>query len=184
MEELALHLLDVMRNSIEAGAKRLVLTMTEDEPGRWLEVELVDDGRGMDAATLEAAFDPFFTSRTTRRVGLGLPLLRAAAEATGGNATLSSALGRGTSLRARFDQAHIDSPPLGDLAGTLATVVCGHPELDLEYSHHRGRRSFQFSSDQLRRHLGEVSPGQPAVFVWLRQYLDQQLKELRGGAGR
>jgi hypothetical protein len=184
LEELALHLLDVMQNSIEARATRLDLTISEAEPGDWVEIELVDNGRGMDAATQAAVFDPFFTSRKTRRVGLGLPLMRATAEATGGYVTLTSELGAGATLRARFGQSHIDCPPLGDLATTLTSVICGHPELDVHYCHTKGQRSFGLTSSALRGRLGDVPLGSPAVFAWLKDYLHQEIAELRGGASR
>jgi len=185
VDEIALHLLDVMYNSIEAGATELSLELREDEPGTWLAIKLTDNGRGMDASTQAAVFDPFYTSRKTRRVGLGLPLMRATAEATGGTVGLESEVGRGTTLTATFGMSHIDCPPLGDLPVTVATVISGNPALEVGFQYHKGQRELAISSGELRAALGDqVSLQDPAVFAWLREYLTQQIAELRGGAGR
>ena len=134
MKELSLHVLDVAQNSISAGATRLELTLTEDAGG-WLTVVIADNGRGMTPEFLSRATDPFTTTRTTRKVGLGLPLYRMAAEQTGGTLDIQSAEGVGTTVTARFDRKHLDCPPLGDLAGTVALLIQGSPELTWTYRH-------------------------------------------------
>jgi signal transduction histidine kinase len=130
MEELSLHVLDIAENSIAAGAKRVEIRIEEDPAADWLTIEITDDGAGMTEEQLQRATDPFFTTRTTRRVGLGLPLLQQAALAAGGDLQIHSAPGRGTQVTARFRYSHLDRQPMGDLRSTLMTLAAGHPEID------------------------------------------------------
>lgn len=178
MEELALHVLDLIQNSLEAGARRLVLTVVEDRVQGVLTVQLVDDGRGMDASVQARVFDPFFTSRTTRRVGLGLPLLLAAAESTGGGVELASRPGEGTQVRAVLHTRHIDCPPLGDLALTVAVMVAANPQVELFYTHTVDDRCAEFDTAELRSRLGEVPLSDPAVYQWMLAHLRDQLSKL------
>ena len=134
MKELSLHILDVAQNSISAGATRLELTLTEDAGG-WLTVVIADNGRGMTPEFLSRATDPFTTTRTTRKVGMGLALYLLAAKQTGGTLSMESTPGQGTTVTATFDRKHLDCPPLGDLAGTVALLIQGSPTLDLRYRH-------------------------------------------------
>ncbi|NLF35234.1 MAG: sensor histidine kinase [Clostridiales bacterium] len=170
MKELALHILDVAQNSISAGARRLALAL--DARDNVLTVSLADDGCGMSPELLAAVTSPFTTTRTTRKVGLGLPLLRLAAEQTGGRLSVESAPGRGTTVTAVFHTGHIDCPPLGDLAGTLALVVQGSPRLTLSCRHTTPLGSYFFSTEQVRGMLGPDIPlDTPEVILWLTEYL-------------
>ncbi|HAI21308.1 MAG TPA: ATP-binding protein [Clostridiales bacterium UBA8153] len=182
MEELALHVLDLIQNSLEAGARHLVLTVVEDRAQGVLTVQLLDDGRGMEAATQQRVFDPFFTSRTTRRVGLGLPLLRATAEATGGLAELASRPGEGTRVQVVVYTRHIDCPPLGDLALTVAVSVAANPQVEFCYTHTVDGRSMEFDTAELRSQLAEVPLSDPAVYQWMLAFLREELSKLYGGA--
>jgi signal transduction histidine kinase len=130
MEELSLHVLDIAENSIAAGAKRVEIRIDEDPAADWLTIEISDDGAGMTKEQLQRATDPFFTTRTTRRVGLGLPLLEQAARAAGGAFQIDSASGKGTKVTARFRHSHLDRQPMGDLRSTLMTLAAGHPEIE------------------------------------------------------
>ena len=178
-----MHLLDLMQNSLAAGASRLDLLVREDD-GRTLIVKLRDNGRGMDAATIKAVFDPFYTSRQTRRVGLGLPLLRATAEATGGTVEIESTPGRGTEVLARFGLDHLDCPPMGDLATTLTTVICGHAGVDVHVRIETARGDFELDSGDLRRRLRPADLGEPPVYAWLNNCLKHEIEQLYGGASR
>ena len=131
MRDLSLHVLDVAENSIRAGASRIVVRLHEDLAQNLLVLEIEDDGSGMDTDMLRRAASPFFTGRSGRRFGLGLPLLAQAAEATGGHMDLSSAPGKGTRVRAEFHPSHIDMKPLGDMDGTLAGLQATHPEIEV-----------------------------------------------------
>ena len=178
MKELALHMLDIAQNSIAAGARRVALTV--EESGGRIRLEVADDGRGMDPAFLARVTDPFTTTRTTRKVGLGLPLLRLAAEQTGGGLEIRSAPGKGTTVTAAFFPGHIDCPPLGDMAATVALLVQGLPEgMDLVYAHRRGGETFQMDTAQLREILGpEVPLSLPEVTRWVEDYIREGEREL------
>ena len=137
MEDLSLHILDVVENCIAASASRIEIRIVEDTDRDLLSLEIRDNGKGMDAETRKKALDPFYTTRTTRRVGLGLPLLAQAAREGGGHFELDSEPGRGTTVRAVFQLSHPDRKPLGDIAGTLETILTGRPELDLQFAYQR-----------------------------------------------
>jgi len=139
MKELSLHILDIAQNATQAGASLLEITICEE--GGLLTLEITDNGRGMDEELLASATDPFTTTRSTRNVGLGLPLLRLAAEQTGGWMTITSKPGRGTKVAAIFHLDHVDCAPLGDMSETLLALITGNPDMDLVYIHeHDGQR--------------------------------------------
>lgn len=135
MKEISLHILDLIENSAAAGAERVDIHISEDRSADALRVVVTDDGRGMPADILSKATDPFTTSRDTRSVGLGLPLLAAAAEQAGGRFEVASKPGQGTTVRAHFQLSHIDRAPLGRIEETLATAAALHPSLDLCFRH-------------------------------------------------
>jgi hypothetical protein len=137
MEDLSLHILDVVENSITAGAREVRILIDEDNAESQLSLEITDDGKGMDEEMRSKVLDPFFTTRTTRRVGLGLPLLAQAARQSGGGLELSSAPGRGTTVRAVFQLGHPDLKPLGDVGSTLGAILAGRPELELQFVYRR-----------------------------------------------
>jgi len=137
MQDLSLHILDVVENSVRAEARTIEITVVEDNERDRLSLEIKDDGRGMDEEMRARALDPFFTTRTTRRVGLGLPLLAQAAREGGGAFELESAPGRGTTIRVSFQLSHPDRKPLGDLAATLGAILAGRPDLQLRFDYER-----------------------------------------------
>lgn len=177
MKELSLHLLDVAKNSVSAGAEHVSITLDEGADG-WLTLAIADDGRGMDPEFLARVTDPFTTTRTTRKVGLGLPLLRLTAEQTGGSLSIDSTLGVGTTLTARFQRRHLDCPPLGDLPGAVALLIQGSPEIELTYRHTTPKGEAALSTAELRDILGEdISLAEPEVFAWIQDYLTEQENE-------
>jgi hypothetical protein len=149
MEDLALHILDVAQNSFEAGATRIDIGIDEDIGSDRLVIEVRDNGRGMAPALAATATDPFVTSRTTRNVGLGLPMLRRAAEAAGGRLDLTSEPGRGTHVTATFGYGHIDRAPLGDLETTMMVLAASHAEVEVTITHRVGPRDYTLSSRDL-----------------------------------
>jgi len=182
MRELALHVLDIAENAIAAGARQLRITIGESVAEDSLVIAIEDDGHGMDEATLAKVREPFFTTRTTRDVGLGVPLLAAAAERCAGSMEIVSAPREGTSVRARFQRSHIDRAPLGDMAGALMSVLLRSPDesLELRYEHRIDDWVFAFDTREVRDLLGDVSLGDPAVRRWLSEHLsrcEQELKE-------
>jgi anti-sigma regulatory factor (Ser/Thr protein kinase) len=130
MEDLSLSILDIAENSANAGASEIRISVTEDKNKDLVELVIEDNGKGMDEATSQRASDPFFTTRTTRRVGLGLAFLKQAAQEAHGEMKVESARGKGTKVTARFQASHIDRRPLGALGGTIKTLACGYPDIE------------------------------------------------------
>ncbi|CEP67939.1 Signal transduction histidine kinase, core [Moorella glycerini] len=184
MEELALHILDLLENALAAGARQILITIEEDEDRDLLTIEVRDDGRGMGAETLQKALDPFYTTRTTRKVGLGLPLFQATAAQCGGNVTLESQPGQGTRVVATMKLSHPDLPPLGDMGATIAAALSREEPVELVYYHRRGPKEFHFSSAWLQLHLGEVPLNCGPVLDWVQRYINKGLAELYGGEGK
>jgi len=178
MKELSLHLLDVAKNSVSAGAAHIGIALEEDEAGR-LRITIADDGRGMSPEFLARVTDPFTTTRTTRKVGLGLPLYRLSAEQTGGSLDIQSQEGKGTTVTAVFYRRHLDCPPLGDLAGTVAMLIQGSPDLCWTFRHTTPKGQAELNTDELREILGEDVPlSAPEVFAWISDYLAEQEEEI------
>ncbi|MBN1756156.1 ATP-binding protein [bacterium] len=150
MEDLSLHILDLVENSIQAGATRVEILVAE-EPGKdQLTIKIKDNGKGMDAETQSKVLDPFFTTRTTRRVGLGLSLFRQAARETGGDMTIVSEPGKGTLLEAVFQFSHIDRKPLGNLAETLMTLVTGNPDITFVFEYRGPEGDFRLDTSEIK----------------------------------
>jgi hypothetical protein len=170
MRELSLHILDVLQNSVEAGATQVELSIEEDLVGDLYVIIVQDNGRGIDKLTLARVFDPFYTTRKTRHVGLGLPLFKAATERCNGGLMIVSQVGVGTTLRAAFQHSHLDRAPLGDITGTLMSFILGGG-CDLTYEHRVDGREFGFATSELKAELGEVSLLHPAVREWLREFI-------------
>lgn len=173
MKDLSLYILDISQNSIAAGCKHLALRLTEDETGL-LTLVVADDGKGMAPEFLARVMDPFTTTRTTRKVGMGIPLLMLCARQTGGDVHIESEPGVGTTLTATFQRRHIDCPPLGSLAETMALIIQGAPDVEYEIVHRVGEKGYQFTTQEVREALGPgVSLAEPDVFAWLREYLSE-----------
>ena len=179
MKELSLNLLDVAKNSVKAGATLIGITLETDDRG-WLSMSIEDDGCGMSEETLASVTDPFYTTRTTRKVGLGLPLLKLAAEQTGGSLNLSSSVEEGNSgtvLTAVFDTKSIDCMPMGDIISTVCILIAGSPEIDFEFSDISPEREIELKTAMLREVLGDVSLAEPEVQQWMTEYLKDQYSE-------
>lgn len=181
MKDLSLYMLDLAQNSVRAGARRLVIEVDSQPEVDSLSFSLADDGSGMDERTLKRVQDPFYTTRTTRKVGLGIPLFKEGTEQAGGCFSLKSELGRGTVIQGSYQLSHLDRPPLGDLAGSLFTLVTANPELDFICTFRRGRESFVFDTRQIRKELDGVPLDIPEVQAWMKAYIDEGVNALFGG---
>lgn len=181
MEELALHILDLLENALAAGARLIIVNIIEDTERGVITIEVEDDGRGIEAEALAQILDPFYTTRKTRKLGLGLPLFQATAAQCGGDLTLESRPGEGTRVVATLKLGHPDLPPLGDMGATIAAALSSEQEADIIYRHRRGQKEFQFSSSWLKLHLGEVPLNCGPVLDWVRRYINKGLAELYGG---
>jgi signal transduction histidine kinase len=151
MEDLSLHILDVVGNSLRSGAKLVEISVVEDMDEDLLTLEIRDDGHGMDPETCRRAVDPFFTTKRGRRVGLGLSLLAQSAREADGEFNLSSRPSEGTRVTATFRHSHPDRRPLGDIAETLRTLVAGHPDVDFVYEHRTGADIARLDTRELRQ---------------------------------
>jgi len=151
MEDLSLHILDIVENSIAATARRIEIRIDEDQARDLVTIEIKDDGKGMDEQTLKKALDPFFTTRTTRRVGLGLSLLAQAARDSEGTFDLSSEPGKGTKVNATFRLSHPDCKPIGDISQTMQVLVTSHPEIDFLYEHKSDSSTYHFDTREVRK---------------------------------
>ena len=183
MREIALHLLDIVENSVAAGAKLVQITATEDLSSDRLTIVVQDDGKGMDEQLLARVTDPFVTSRTTRKVGLGIPLLKAAAEACNGQLQITSWPGQGTCLEVEFQRSHIDRMPLGDLAGTLLTVVVAFPNVRWLFTYRADGAEFAFDSQPIQQELGDVALTEPAVLAFVRELLHEGVQRVQRAVG-
>lgn len=150
MEDISLHILDIVENSIRALATRIKIKIGENMEKDWLTLEIEDNGQGMDEVTKNKALDPFFTTKATRRVGLGLPLLYQAARETGGKLEISSEAGKRTRIRATFRYGHPDRKPLGNIEETLLVLAAGYPEVDFVYEHRTGNRVYRWDSKKIK----------------------------------
>ncbi len=184
MRDLSLHLLDLAQNSITAGASLVTIRIRVDAQGL-LTMTLEDDGRGMSPELLARVTSPFATTRTTRKVGLGIPMMKENAEKTGGSFQLTSEEGKGTCLTATLDTRNIDCLPLGDLNGTLLSLMLTNPLApDFLFEGETTQGSCRFDTREVRSTLGsEIPLNEPAVAQWLKEALDEELNPIFGGVG-
>ena len=180
MEDLSLHVLDIAQNAVEAGATMIEIDLTEDPGGDRLVIEVRDNGRGMDTATAAVAADPFFTTRTTRTVGMGLSLLAEAARAAGGMLSLESEPGQGTRVKATFRYGHIDRAPLGDIETTLMVLLAGNPRVDVLFRHAVSGREFSLCSMDVRAALQGENLASPQGLALLREAIRSGESQLAG----
>lgn len=179
MQDLSLHILDIAENAWSAEADLIEISLEEDTERDNLRLEIRDDGQGMDPKTLARVRDPFFTTRTTRKVGLGLPLLEAAATRAGGDFRIESHVGKGTRVEASFRLGHIDLQPLGDIAQTLATLIMGHPEVDVRYSHTCDGRTFSLDTREIRSRLNGTPIQSPRVIRFILETVREGIQKIR-----
>jgi hypothetical protein len=178
VQDLSLHILDIVENSLAAGARRVEIRIVEDLQADRMTIEIVDDGCGMDEETVKRVLDPFFTTKTTRRVGLGLPLLAEACRMSNGQLCLQSCPGGGTTVKAAFQRSHIDRKPLGNMGDTLITLIVGHPEVDLLYEHRKDGKIFSLDTREIKSDLEGVPLNTSPVVSALRTLIHSGLEEL------
>lgn len=178
MRELSLHILDIAQNSISAQAETLRIAIIEDYNKDLLTIRIKDDGKGMDETTLKKVIDPFYTSRTTRKVGLGIPMFKAAAEQCGGSFEIKSELGVGTEIDAVFQHSHIDRVPLGNMTETIITIIMANTEMDLIYTHDINGHKFTLNTRDIKKTLVDLPINNMDVLMWLKSYIHENLVEI------
>ena len=181
MREFSLHIMDMIENGLDAGASLIDLSIVEDRKERLLRITIKDNGRGIPEGILEQIADPFVTTRTTRRVGLGLSLLKEAAKRCDGTFEIQSTRGEGTVVRASFRTDHIDTPPLGDMAGSLTSLIVTHPEVDFVYTHEANDNEFEMDTRQIKTELDDVPIHHPEVMMVLARSIREFLDGIKHG---
>lgn len=178
MRELSLHILDIVQNSIAAGASRIIVSANADDGRDLLAISVSDNGRGMTPEMVERVRSPFCTTRTTRKVGLGIPMLAAAAEACDGELNIDSKPGSGTKLCVTFKLSHIDRAPFGDIVSTMIDAIVANPEISFRYEQKVDGKEFQLDTDDIKRELGEVPIETPSVRRWMQDYLSEGIAQV------
>jgi anti-sigma regulatory factor (Ser/Thr protein kinase) len=179
MKELSLHIIDIAQNSVRAGASEVQLSIVENIPENRLLITIEDNGKGMNKETLEKVMDPFYTSRTTRKVGLGLSLFRQAALACNGDFSVTSEENKFTIVNAEFKYDHIDRVPLGNMADTIATMIMSFGDTRLIYRHIINAKTFTFDTKEIKEVLGEEVPlASTEVVQWIREFILEGLEEI------
>lgn len=182
MRELALNILDITENSLAAGAKLIEIAVTADFKADRMEISVRDDGKGMSPEMLARVTDPFTTTRTTRKVGMGLPLFRYSAESAGGSFHIESEEGKGTYVRAEYQISHVDRMPLGDFGGVALQLITMNPNVDFSFFAANGERGGGLDTRDLREILGEdISFSTPEVRAFLKEYIQENLVDIFGG---
>jgi anti-sigma regulatory factor (Ser/Thr protein kinase) len=178
LRELSLHILDIAENGITAGADCIHIIVEEARSHDRLKIMIQDNGRGLPAEKLDKLTDPFVTTRTTRRVGLGLPLLAAAAQRCEGELTVKTEPGKGTEVAATFQYNHIDRAPLGDTASTITTLIMGNPDADFVYTHIIDENDFSLDTREIKKEIEDLSLSDPMVIHHLTESIRRSLRQL------
>lgn len=186
MKDISLHVLDLSENSVSAGASLVTVSIIEETEADRLTLSIEDNGRGMDKEFLEKVMDPFVTTRTSRKVGLGIPLMQAACRRCEGDLVIESEKNVGTKLTATFKRSHIDRAPMGNMAETMVSLVLAGSNqdriIDFVYRHVIDKEEFYMDTREIRKALGnEVSLGEPDVLMWIKDFINEGLENLRGG---
>jgi anti-sigma regulatory factor (Ser/Thr protein kinase) len=178
MEDISLHILDIAENSVSAGANLIKITISEEKPKDLLTVEIEDNGKGIPKDIRLKVLDPFVTTRTTRKIGLGLPLLAQAARDTGGDITVKSADTSGTIVTAAFRPSHIDMKPLGNISETLVVLIAANPQVDFLFTYTRNNDTFSLDTREIKKELEGMPITSPPVLSFLRNYLSTSLLDI------
>lgn len=181
MLELAHHILDMAQNAIEAGASEVRITIDEDYQKDRLVIEVGDNGRGLSPEVMAKVLDPFYTTRKTRHIGLGLPLLAEACRRCEGDLELGSTPGKGTRLTASFRHSHIDRAPLGDMPTVLIALLLSEKPIDWIYIHRVNQEEFRLETAEIKKELREIPLTHPRVRHWLMEALVEGEHSLQSG---
>ncbi|MFI3142332.1 MAG: ATP-binding protein [Clostridia bacterium] len=173
MKELSLNILDIAQNSVVANAKLIEIEIKQKTKTNELFIGIYDDGKGMDEEKLKSVTDPFFTTRTTRKIGLGVPLFKMAAEMTGGKFEITSIVGVGTNVKAEFNTSHLDFMPLGDLTSTIVILITMNLHIEFIYRYIKDETEFVLDTREIKNLLDGVPLDTPDIVQWLKEYIDE-----------
>jgi hypothetical protein len=178
MKELSLHILDIAENSINANASHIIIYVEENSEDDRLTIKIIDNGKGMSNEVAQRIVDPFVTDRTTRKVGLGIPLLKAAAEMCNGFLTINSEIGKGTEIIVQFQRSHIDRMPLGDLPGSILHLIVGSPLVNWTFQYKVNDQFFEFDDKFLKQELEGIPLSEPDVLAYIRNEITTGINTL------
>lgn len=179
MKELSMHVLDIATNSVRAGASKVVITIKEDLANNQFVFEIEDNGKGIPQSMLKDIKNPFTTSRTLRKVGLGIPLLNDNCQLCDGYLNITSEVGVGTVLKSMMVYDHIDRPPMGDIASTMSGLISSNESIEIQYYHWYKDQCFDLATSEIKEALDGVSLTELSVLKWLRTFIEDNLKEIR-----
>lgn len=178
MEDLSLHILDIAENSIAAEASRIEINIREDIRKDLLNIEITDNGKGLDPDTVSRITDPFYTTRKTRDVGLGLALFNEAAKSSNGNLTIKSQKGKGTKVKATFQLSNIDRRPMGNIGETLLVLIIGNPQTSFSFSYQKNSKKFSFDTKLIKNSINGHLPSSSENIRFIAGTLNDGLKSL------
>ena len=178
MKELSLHILDIAENSISASATQITIAVMEDVINDRLRICITDNGKGMSTEMAQRIMDPFVTSRTTRKVGLGIPLLKAAAEMCDGFLTIDSQSGIGTKVTVEFQRSHIDRMPMGDLTTTILQLVVSYPQINFIFIYSVNELEYIFDDKLIKQELYDLSLTEPSILNYIKEQIESGYYEI------
>jgi hypothetical protein len=177
MKELSLHILDIVQNSLHAGASEISVLVCEDVKSNLYSITIKDNGKGIPKETLDNLLDPFYTTKN-KKTGLGIPLLKQHAEMTGGNLLIESKVGLGTTIIANFQHNHLDRQPMGDIAATITGIVRANPDIRIIYQHEVNGQSFLLDTAEIKSEIDDISINSKEVLNFIEEFIRDNLNEL------
>lgn len=178
MQDLSMHILDVCYNSVAAKAKHIYIKLTKNRDRDLLAIVILDDGFGMSEETLKKVVDPFYTTRTTRKIGLGIPLLKETCEMCNGSFKITSKVDVGTSINMRLQLSHIDLMPVGNMGQTMITLINANEEIEYELEYNIDEVGYRFNTREIKEILDDVSINDAAILLYLQDMINENIKEI------
>lgn len=180
MEDISLHILDIVQNSIDAGAKDICITIIQNREEQFLELIIQDNGKGINRELIDKIIDPFYTTRKTRKVGMGLSLLKQNAEQTGGWLKIESIENIGTKIKAHFKTDHIDMIPEGNIPLSIKTIILGNPDIRLKFYYNYDNEFFSFDTNEVKKIIGnDTMINNPEILNYLYNYISHKIEEIK-----
>ncbi len=178
MKNMALHIMDIAQNSIRAKASEVIVAINVDEHNHTTTVEIEDNGEGMDAIFLKKVIDPYTTSRTTRKVGLGIPLLKMNSDITGGSFTIESQPNKGTKVQAIFYNNHLDCIPLGDISGVIMLLIGANPQINFNYKFEKNDVAFNLDTREIKETIEDIPINNPEVLHFIKEMIQENMEKI------
>lgn len=176
MQDISMHVLDIGINAIQANSTEIIIKFEIDTLNDSIQFKVIDNGVGMDADELLEVQSPFYTSRKTRRFGLGIPFLKKACELSGGLFEIDSSKNHGTTIIAKFDMSNIDCPPCGNLAESIANLMVYNETINLEFDYIYNNHNFRVTTKEIKEEIEEILISEPTIHIWLKQYIREHIE--------